>query len=79
MLRHDALSDLLQLLLRLHDGRLVETVGIPGDSHGKEEAPADGTKRTPKGHLTACISSQVCRNVRDALLYCSSKIAADVC
>ncbi|GAQ82555.1 ribosomal RNA large subunit methyltransferase [Klebsormidium nitens] len=48
-----------KLLLRLHDGRLVETVGIPGDSLGKEDASGDGAKKLQKGHLTACISSQV--------------------
>mmetsp|Transcript_39195 Transcript_39195/g.101597 ORF Transcript_39195/g.101597 Transcript_39195/m.101597 type:complete len:472 (+) Transcript_39195:99-1514(+) len=37
-----------KLLLKLHDGRVVETVGIPKDDDG------DATSR-----LTACISSQV--------------------
>jgi 23S rRNA (adenine2503-C2)-methyltransferase len=36
----------LQILLKLEDNRLVETVGIPVDDRG-----------TPR--LTACVSSQV--------------------
>lgn len=46
-----------KLLRQLHDGRVVETVGIPSDY-------------SDKPRLTACVSSQVCCNLHTPAMRC---------